>query len=159
MQKIIITFLSLLTLSFLSCTSEQEPTMETSEDIFIFGSYNGFCQGNCTHLFRLEDDQVFRDEVDFFDADNLQFSDTSEAELKEVALRLRGAFPSLLIASDQEEYGCLGCSDQSILFLQMGEGDEMRTWKLDSFVQEEWDQELKDYVQLLVRELNEIIVF
>ncbi|MEE9373257.1 MAG: hypothetical protein V3V00_09415 [Saprospiraceae bacterium] len=159
MKKKFAFFLLALFIGLISCSDADNPEIVNPEGTFIFGSYNGFCQGNCTHLFKYEEGEVFRDEMDKFEINKLMFSETSEAELTTVAQRIFEALPSVLTTSTQETYGCPGCADQSTLFVQMGLAEGTKTWYLDSFEQEDWPQELKDYVKLLVKELDTIIVF
>ena len=151
--------LSLLLLICAFSCADKEESIEIEDEVFIFGSYNGFCQGNCAHLFKYENGQVFRDEMDRFDDSNFKFSSNAEADLLDAAYRLFNQFPELLKESDQETYGCPGCLDQSTLYVSIGDGEGVRSWRLDSIVQEDWPQELKDYVTLLISELEKIIIF
>lgn len=144
-----------------SCTDsdleiEQEEAIETS---FIFGSYNGFCIGNCAHLFLYENGAVFRDDMDKFDLENLRFQSTAEADLLAVGEKLLADLPKVLEESTTETYGCPGCADQSTIFVQVTNDTDVKTWYLDSHIQKEWPQDLQDYVKVLVDELDKIIVY
>ena len=141
-----------------SCTDENELNANDHSPL-IFGSSHGFCQGNCTHLFKYENGQVFRDEMDRLDLDNLLFSNTPEEELLASAQKIFESLPEELKSNSQETYGCPDCADQGTLFLQLTEGDGSRQWFLDTRIQEDWSQELKDFVRLLKEELDEIIIF
>ncbi len=159
MKKIVFILALPFLISFSSCTEGETNGVQIEEGTFIFGSFNGFCQGNCTHLFKYENGQVFRDEMDRFDEDNFTFSSDAEDDIKEIAQRLFSEFPEFLKDSEQKVYGCPGCTDQSTLYIRLGESESVQSWRLDSFEQEDWPQELKDYVRLLVTELDKIIIF
>ena len=159
MKNLAYLFLIYLIMGMSSCSEDNQSIAELEESTFIFGSYNGFCQGNCAHLFKYENGEVFRDEMDRFDDSNLTFSSSAENDLVDVAKMLFSEFPEFLKESNQETYGCPGCLDQSTLYVRIGEGNSSQSWRLDSIEQEDWPRELKDYVKLLKTELEQIIVF
>jgi len=138
-----------------SCSSDET----TLEENFIFGSYNGFCQGNCAHLFLYQDGKVYRDNIDRFEFVNLSFSDEEEQDLVESAERISSEFPDFLESSSEEVFGCPGCIDQGTLFIQKGEGDAVRSWYIDPILQEDWPLEMTEFVEILREELNEMIIF
>ena len=110
-------FSSLITLLlFVSCTEEETINQN---DHLIFGTYFGFCIGNCAHLYKYENEQVFSDVVDRFTLDALIFSDDPEPDLVDTARELADNFPRVLLNSDQETYGCPDCADQGTIFLHI----------------------------------------
>ena len=121
--------LSILLIS-LGCTDNNESNL-SDHPTLIFGSSHGFCQGNCTHLFKYENGEVFRDEMDRFDLSNLVFSDSSDPDITSAAQNVLNNIPEELKLSDQETYGCPDCADQGTLFIQLTEDENTRQWYLD----------------------------
>ena len=139
---------------FLACSKEGSPT--DSNEYFIYGTSFGFCIGNCTHLFKLENGEVFPDVVDRLNVDELVFSVEADNDQLDVALRLHDAFPNILLDSDQDRYGCPDCADQGTIFIQRKIGDEVRSWFIDTRESKDWSDELKEYHSILKSNLGEI---
>ena len=158
MQKIfLLALIFSSTYGLFSCSDGDEDS-EKTEETFIFGIFNGFCIGNCAHLFLFTDGEVFRDEIDKFELDSLVFSDIAAPNLTSVAENLLNNFPSILEESTTDTYGCPGCVDQGTLFLQQRDDDMVRSWFIDPMPQEDWPQELTEFVGLLKEDLNKIII-
>jgi hypothetical protein len=137
-----------------SCSDDNELSQN---DFFIFGTTYGFCFGNCTHLYKYENDQVFADEMDRFELENLVFSNENQPEIVSIAEELLDQFPSELLNSTEERYGCPDCHDQGTIFLQRKIGQDVQSWYLDTEVQEEWSKKLRDYHKLLTDRMSKII--
>ena len=156
MKKSTTLFFLFVALISWQCTEDNQAS-QSDHPPLIFGSNHGFCLGNCAHLFKYENGEVFRDEMDKLEV-NFVFSDTPDPELLESAQRILEDFPEELKVNSQETYGCPDCADQGTLILQLTEGDGTRRWYLDTRIQEDWSQDLKDFVDLLKKELEEIII-
>lgn len=151
-RQFLILLLALFSFTFTSCSDEEI----IDDTVFIFGSTYGFCVGNCTHLFLYDGTTAYRDNMERY-VEPPTFSDISEADIASSAQLLLDEFPDLLKESSDERYGCPDCADQGTLFLRLQEGDGIRTWYLDTRVQEDWPKELAAYVVLLGQELGKII--
>lgn len=94
-----------LSLFFISCEKDEiSPVQQDSSEIFIFGAYNNFCNGNCTTLFKVEDDKVFRDNIQYLiygDPIVFRSEALSETFLSD-AQSIKENFPELLLNSTQE---------------------------------------------------------
>jgi len=144
-------------LLFTACTSDENEG-EADHPTIIFGVYHGFCQGDCAHLFKYENGEVFRDDINSFYQEEIGFSNESESALESRAKKVLDAFPESLKENTQETYGCPDCADQGGYFISLDIDGSSREWRLDTRPQEDWDDTLKDFTEILERELDEMII-
>ena len=75
----------------------------------------------------------------------------------QILSQLADNFPRVLLNSDQETYGCPDCADQGTIFLQRKIDDQIRSWFIDTRVQDDWPKELKEYHTLLKSKIDGLI--
>ena len=51
---------------------------------------------------------------------------------KPIPQKLLATFPSDLLNSEKEIYGCPDCADQGGVYLETGKGNETRKWRIDA---------------------------
>ncbi len=155
MSKRSIFYFFIICFLFLSSCAKEE--IVNQDGSFIFGIYFGFCVDNCAHIYKYEDERVFPDIIDRFALDALIFSDDPDPDLVSTAKELADNFPSALLNSDQEIYGCPDCADQGTIFLQREANGQVRSWFIDTRIQDDWPEELKEYHMLLKLKIDGLI--
>ncbi len=133
--------LFLIAIFTLSCEKEEDccTPLEAEEDrTLIFGTYFGFCLGDCTHLFKIEKGEVFPDqgierlnvnEALTFSAVPLSIEDYNKAKT------LLDNFPEPLLDEEETTIGIPDAYDQGGIFLQLTENETVRSWYLDSNIE------------------------
>ena len=145
----IILFLSL----FLSSCSDN---LRSEEDGYlIFGTFNFFCQSDCSEFYKIENGQLFADNGDeFVDSETLEFNENPMEEAKylvgKVALDM---FPDSLVGSTEMTFGCPGCVDQGTILVVYNDGTETSEWQIDPF-ENALPNFLKDYVSEIKKALE-----
>ena len=153
MKQSIILFLTFVVLSvaFSGC-AHLDPYFNLPDDgeedtVLVFGTYYGFCLGDCTHLYKLEDGQLFGDQgIDnlYLYADReLPFqSEARPGEDYDRARILLDEFPNDLLGEEEETLGIPDAYDQGGIYLELRRGEATNRWYLDTNV-----EALPDYVQ------------
>ncbi len=101
-------------------------------DYLIFGISYGFCPSNCTHLYKLENEELFADDIDIGIPNPVPFLPTPLPDTKyQLAKDLLTTFPSDLLQSNQAVYGCPDCSDQGTVYIELKYSGTVRSWRLD----------------------------
>ncbi len=128
-------------LSFAACKDADITVQEletNSDDYMIFGTYHGFCMGDCTHLYKLEKGKLYPDAVERVypsaeQRDSLIFSETPLAqELYALAKTLRDSIPNELLTTEEERIGCPDCADQGGIYIEIKIGDTIKSWNIDT---------------------------
>ncbi len=147
MKYLILALAVFLVLS--SCT--KDPIRLEEEQFLIFGTYSSFCLGNCTSLFKLENGQVFADDLSvFYPGEELKFEEVALSDAKyQLSIKAFEDLPENLLAGNEKSFGCPGCLDQDVIFLRYYDGMEVREWQLDTDPDVLPDY-LKDYSQEIV---------
>lgn len=101
---------------------------------FIFGRYHGFCMSDCTTLYKIDNQQLFADQVEklqepaqlIFSGKPMSNKDFSTAQA------LLAAFPKQLLDEKEETIGCPDCADQGGYYLEYSTGSAAHSWRLDT---------------------------
>ncbi|MBK6930411.1 MAG: hypothetical protein IPH12_05905 [Saprospirales bacterium] len=118
-------------LLFAACTKEPDVAPSTN-DYFIFGTYYGECAGNCSHIFKLEGQNLFADDMEYLQPDDLVFQSQSLAPDKiALAAALEAQIPASLFDETAETIGCPDCHDQGGYLVKIKTGDTVRQWFID----------------------------
>ena len=145
----IVLFLSL----FLTSCSDN---LRLEEDSYlIFGTFNFFCQTDCSEFYKIENEQLFADNGDkFVNSATLEFDENPLKDTKylvgKVALDM---FPDSLLDSTETSFGCPGCVDQGSILVVYHDGTKTNEWQIDPFI-EALPGFLKDYVSELKNALE-----
>lgn len=130
-------FLALL--AAFGCKKESSKLNVDHLDYFAFGTAFGFCGGNqCVTLFQLQGQNLYPDadvtRQQFF-AGEITFQTTSLPSDKiALAQDLLAKFPPALLDESEEHIGCPDCSDQGTIYVEVKEGDSVRRWRIDPFL-------------------------
>lgn len=129
----------LLSVSITISCSDDLAELENTEEFLIIGLTYGECGGDCSHLYKLEDGQIFQDtEATWWQgSDQPSFSDMAldnQTALEELKT-LSTTFPNYLTESTEEFFGCPDCGDWGALHVIIIEDGEERKWTLDNMIE------------------------
>lgn len=119
-----------LTLFALSCHRENEdPPAEP--DYLIFGYYTCFCENCCTTGYKISGDQLFKGEkVSYLPPYNFD-STPLEAAKYERAKQLLDDLPAQLLNNNYQAFGCGGCRDLPVYYLEVQRDGFVYKWQID----------------------------
>jgi hypothetical protein len=147
MKKKIVPIVALLLL-LCSCTKDNLDNL----DYFSFGNAYGFCQGNCTNFFIIQDDSIYPDDMDLY-VEPMKFkSEALSIEKYNLARKLIDNFPSYLIANPNKTFGCPDCADQGGIHIEIKENGEIMRWHFDTVI-----SKLPSKIQDYVKEISDVI--
>ena len=119
-------------------TDDVVTTEETSSakiEELVFGLYYGRCVGDCTHFYKLQDGQLFKDAIEGrYDDINWDVFASSAAptESYDLAKGLMESIPDALLESRETTFGSPNVVDQGTMFITaMQDGTPLGPWKLD----------------------------
>jgi hypothetical protein len=142
-------FFLLAALTFAEC----KPAENTELSIeFVFGRFCGFCRGDCARVYKLQNGQLFADEM----TENrpptpLRFSQTALADNKRLlAQQLLDAMPTQLLAETTETIGCPDCADQCGYWVTHTQNGVTKKWFIDTFA-----NSVPEYLRPFVRKMQE----
>lgn len=119
-----------------------------SEDVFYFGTYAGFCAGDCWTVFLIQDNEVFPDNFDPRNDSELSFSSTPLPNEKyDIAEEIRSSLPAILKNTDTQIYGCPDCADQGGIIVGWTIDGVSREIRIDPFLDDKELQEIIDYAK------------
>jgi hypothetical protein len=165
MKNTLILSLLIVTLSLNSCDQAEGPSPDlayTPDNVehFAFGTFYGFCIGNCTNVYKLQGDALFADKVEREYPDPKTTYQNQSLDTKSVnkAKDLLKALPEQLLGEDVETIGCPDCADQGGFYVEIKlKGKEVQYWRIDTNVNEH-PTYLKDFLKqlnTLVQELKQ----
>ncbi len=130
-----IIFISLVSLSFISCDKEnKEADVFAENDYLIFGKFHGFCHGEtCIETFQIKANSLYEDTKDNYRSfDDFDFVALSVDKYKKVK-DITDHIPSQLWNEPNEKvFGCPDCYDQGGYIVQQRKQGTIRSWILDS---------------------------
>lgn len=157
MKRIILFGIFLTSLLIFSACSNDSSDLETNEgDYLIFGTFNGECFGQCTNLYKVDEEQIFEDDLNIGLPEDIPFkSEPMENSKFELAKQLKENFPNELLESSERTYGCPDCSDQGGIYLELRRDGDINKWTIDT---DDTDQEefLLDYKQQIKVIMNQL---
>ena len=124
-------------LLFLSCHKKKETIQNSTPDYLIFGvTASGFCSGqgvDCALIYKIEKGKLYADSMNYLDEYHLVFQTNPRPNSDYlIAAPLIDSFPDYLIRNSRGVYGCPGCTDQGIIFIQRKDNGVIRKWYLDT---------------------------
>lgn len=140
----------LLIIAMASSCSTNNVTPQAS---LIFGEAYGFCAGDCAHFFQINDNNLYKDDIERYSGDAPSFKPTplSAVDL-ELANQLVTDFPEYLLQNVNQTFGCPDCADQGGVHLFYSTGGSKYFWHIDTFVENQ-PVEIRQYIKL-VREIT-----
>ena len=128
-----------------------------SGDSFYFGTYAGFCAGDCWTVFLISNNEVYPDDFDPRDNRELTFSNNALPSDKfEIAEEVRLSLPDILSTSSTDVYGCPDCADQGGIIIGWTKGGTSREIRIDPFLNDEDLQEIIDYANQIRDAVEEL---
>lgn len=144
-----------LSLGLLAAQCEKEDTQLLPEDEyseFIFGVAYGFCGGNCVHLFKMTDGNIYPDLMDKGNPEEATFSSVPLNDQKyQLAVPIREQFPEALF-DEKETIGCPDCADQGGYYIQLTRDGEVFKWRIDTQT-----KSLPDFLQDYAEKMGGVI--
>lgn len=150
MKKVLILFL--LPLVLFSCKKDKDCTVpDQSTDYLVFGYASCFCLDCCKTGYKIADEALYKGErntngIFLFEANPVE---VSKYELAKV---LRDEFPAELLAENGKLFGCGGCADQPVYYVEMKKGGVMYHWQIDSQT-----DGFPDYVKIYSVKLGDVL--
>ena len=160
--SLIFTILTALNIS--SCQFLDFPAIPSEipeeERTLIFGTYYGFCFGDCADIYKIESGKIFADrEIDNFYLvrdEELPFeSDPRPEEDYDVAETLLESFPNRLFDEEEETLGIPDAHDQGGIYLEIRTPDRTQRWFLDTQT-DRLPEYLRDYAQKVLEIVREL---
>lgn len=147
--------IGLMAISLLSCTNDDDCCFELPQDRKLaFGTYFGFCLGECIHIYKIENEAVFQmatservnltQELDFVTA-------ALPGDAYETAKPLLENFPDELLAEEETTIGIPDAYDQGGIYLELTEAGVSTKWFLDSNV-----SALPEYLQAYAQQIKDV---
>ncbi len=149
MKKGIIILLSGTLILWSACKKEI-----ANPDTFTFGRFCGFCVGDCATVFKLENNQLFADNMSVGNRSTpLLFQTTPLSDDKQlIAKQLANAIPSQLLNETAETIGCPDCLDQCGYLVIWTQNGVTKRWFLDTF-----ENSVPDYLKPFVVKIRETL--
>ncbi|MEM6764639.1 MAG: hypothetical protein AAF655_06930, partial [Bacteroidota bacterium] len=129
---------------------------KTDQDFLIFGDAYGFCLGNCTNLYKIEDGLLFADDIE--EASNIYLPQIDflpnpmPEEAFEIAKPLTYSFPEELWAEKDSVIGIPDAYDQGTIVLEAQNEAETRRWYIDTN-----EGALPDYLVGYIKEVKKVL--
>jgi hypothetical protein len=141
MKKIQYFILLLWVVSIWACVKEEnkESTplskcdLLQKDDYLIFGKFYGFCQGNCTTLFKMTPTELFADNIERYDFEKAITFDTNNlgnAKI-EIAKTVCSSFVSEIKNEKSDRIGCPDCYDQGTIYFELKQNGKVQKWFID----------------------------
>lgn len=148
--------LLLLLVAIIFSCKKNEPCTPTPDNIeyLIFGHSSCFCWDCCKTGYKIAGGELYKGEKD--NQGKYVFETAPQDAAKyQTAKKLLDEFPDELLAENGKEYGCLGCADQPVYYVEMKKGGKVYHWTIDS-VTDGFPDYVKEYSALLGDVLNQL---
>ena len=117
-----------------SC-DRKHPPVQTTSNALIFGTFYGFCAGNCVKMYRLDNAALYKDDSVKYTTLNWAYSFQNTRLMAkdkyEIARPLLRDVPTELYAGDEKTYGAPDSHDQGGVYIAIVNGATVRRFKLD----------------------------
>ena len=156
MKNIALLFSICIALFSCGASNDQDLDLEQNGKL-VLGLTYGECGGDCAHLFKLEENSLFKD-----DESGYWWTGLGEPAFQTEALDNTAAlmnmqsiladFPNFLLVTTEERFGCPDCADGgAIHVMKEVDGKEM-WWTLDTQIKEnpeeiqEWTNKVQEFL-------------
>ncbi len=128
MRHALILLLSVMTLS----CSDQDVN---ENDYLVFGTYYGFCIGNCTNIYKIENGQLFKDKLERPIIEDLSFhSDPLPKNKFHIAQQLLKDLPDYFMNNKGDTLGCPNCGDQGSYIVEIRNQFGLQRFIIDPWI-------------------------
>jgi hypothetical protein len=144
-QKLFFVFSILLLFSGSACKKNSNKF-----DYIIFGKYFSECGGNCASFFRLTNNKLYGDRMDYFmGAKDIKFQKFAlSSDNFRAAHILADSLPDFFKTETGQTLGCPDCHDQGGFYLEIRTSGNTRVFNIDPEVRR-MPKEVMDYISLL----------
>jgi len=135
-----------------SCKKDPAPV---EPDSFSFGRAVGFCQGNCATFYKIQNNSLYPDNIDYYKGE-VTYKKEALAEEKFLLVKhLLDSFPAFLENQPGKTYGCPDCYDQGGIHIFYTKKGQSMFWHIDTNISS-LPPEIKDYIQRMTDILGQI---
>lgn len=147
-RKIIFLILSAGTILF-SCHKDEL----SGNDYLIFGTAYGECTGDCAVFYKITDQKIYQDNMDYYSGTFSFESSELSNEKYNIAKVLAEDIPDYLLNNPDKTFGCPDCADQGGVHVELCKNGETYFWHIDTDISQQPD-EIKEYVENLLTVMN-----
>lgn len=116
---------------FQNCKKETVK-LEGNIDYFVFSLYHCECAGDCSSVYKIEDEQLFEGQDPSCIVDDFGFDDVTLSQDKlTLAKELFDLFPDELLDRNGETFGCPDCGDWGGHIVAIKKDGVEYTWNID----------------------------
>ncbi|HNM27411.1 MAG TPA: hypothetical protein PKL15_18335 [Saprospiraceae bacterium] len=135
--------------AFFSCTKKECDCVPPpgQVDYLIIGYSSCFCVDCCTTGYKLTDGKIYLGERTEPDKYTFQTTALDQAKYDQTKV-LIDEFPTQLLGENNAFYGCGGCADQPVYYVEMKKNGQVYSWHIDS-VTNGFPDYVKEYAQKL----------
>ena len=152
MKKYLLVFYSLCFL----LTACSDPMELAENDYLIFGGYAGECAGNCTNFYKIADEKLYQDNLDWGTPDEIPFLSSPLSNDKYlIAEPLINEFPEVLINEETNMFGCPDCGDQGGILVELKRDGVIHRWQMD-VIDFDDNEEVLSYSKKIIQIVNEL---
>ncbi|MCC6462743.1 MAG: hypothetical protein IT260_19910 [Saprospiraceae bacterium] len=149
MKHVILLLLSFVV--FFSCKKNCDCVPPpTTADYLIVGYSSCFCENCCTTAYKLADGKLYLGERTEPDKYTFQSTALDPAKYNQAKVLL-DEFPSELLDENNAMYGCGGCADQPVFYVEMKKDGQVYSWHIDSIT-----DGFPDYVKAYSKHLSDV---
>jgi hypothetical protein len=149
--------LSLLLICFAACKKNDCHSQPDNDgilyaDYYVFGVTGGLCP-ECYHYYKIENNQLYQDSI-LFPSPVFHQQPMSAADYL-LAKQLVDQFPAYLQNNPGQTYGCPGCADQRSFYIEIKQGADTITWRIDE-IEDVQPVAIRPYVQQMDAIINQL---
>ncbi len=164
------TTLAILIITFLSCNRDDTPNVKNEVvdngpgkiESLVFGSYAGFCLGDCEDIFKIDSNTLERGDMTNIFSEGAVFksSFTYRNDQFEQYKFLLQEIPEELIIGKDKIYGCPDCADQGGFYflIQTRDGDKKR-YNIDTSDTSDQSEDILKFKSKITNVLKELGAF
>ena len=121
----------MIAVSTLFSCHKKDCSVTPKPDYLIFGYSSCFCIQCCQFGYKIAGADLFKGEKD---SQGTYVFETAPLDMAKYAIAkpLLDEFPDELLAENGKTYGCNGCFDQPVYYVEMKKGDTIYHWQIDS---------------------------
>jgi hypothetical protein len=136
-------FISIVIISLLACSCEKDNQL-SGNDYFIFGTAHGECIGNCAIFYKITEDKLYIDDMDYL-AEFVFLPEPLSYEKYLLTIGLVEDMPEYLSENPDETFGCPDCADQGGIHIEYRKNGVTHFWHIDTDVSQQ-PIEIREYV-------------
>lgn len=143
-----------------SCSDDDSENNLRQNQTIIFGWFgDGLCNGDCTSIYKLEDNKVYRD-IDYADISNMpfqgNFQEMENANFQDY-VGLINQLPNDIFNEPNGYLGCVDCTDEvGGLYVEYDVNGETKIWKIRNGQSPDYVQTYRSLILDKLADLNSL---